>query len=195
MLLWICRHGIVTVDQIQRRFFSGRRAASRRVRKLADLGFLQLDEWMIRQPHLVRVTRTGARLVTNEISPARVVPSQIRHSLRLVDLVEELAQQNPSATVTTEREVRGRIHRARRAGHPQPRRIPDAVLTFPDRATTAIELDLSWHWDYARIIRAYASENYARVLFVVTTKHRAKLLRRIVNREYADDRITVEVRS
>src|SRR5579862_1586670 len=90
LLLWCCRHGIVTVDQAHRRYFSGKRAAYRRVAKLTDLGFLRSDPWLWNESKIIRVTRKGAALVSKSVRPARLVPSQIRHSLRLVDLMDDL---------------------------------------------------------------------------------------------------------
>ncbi len=187
----------MTIDQIQREFFHGKRAAYRRVTKLIDLRLMQSDPWLFNEPRLLRVTSRGASLVALGISPARIVPSQVNHSLKLVDLLGELEAEHPAATVTTEREIRGELHRARRAGERDigRGRIPDGLLSFPDGKRIALELDLvkKAPRDYGTIIRAYTAEAYDHVWWFVPTAKIAERLRTLVAREYADHLITVKV--
>ena len=68
MLAWIGRHGIVTPDQVARRYFLGsdgvvgKRAACRRLLKLEICGLVQRDATSLyRSPQVIRITRAGAR--------------------------------------------------------------------------------------------------------------------------------------
>jgi hypothetical protein len=68
MLAWIGRHGIVTPEQLARRFFAraegdvGMRVAYRRFAKLQSLGLLRRDATPhCRSPHVIRLTQAGAK--------------------------------------------------------------------------------------------------------------------------------------
>jgi len=96
--------------------------------------------------------------------PARLVESEIRHALSLVDLTEQLAVMNPDATLRTEREIRtDRWHeRYSRTRAPARGRTPDAEMTLANGKRVAIELDLTPKRtkDYERILRSYKQERY-----------------------------------
>ncbi len=143
MLSWIGRHGMVTADQVAQHFFAraggtvGTRAAYRRLRKLEEERLVRRDVTFARWPAVIRVTGPGARVAEIDVDPARLVWAEVRHSLALVDLTEELLATNPGATLVTEREIRAL--RFRGAGgedqapglradprrDPPPRRRPD----------------------------------------------------------------------
>jgi hypothetical protein len=197
VMLWICRHGLVTAEQVSRRFFPGQRSCYRRLNKLVSLGVLQRNVWRWRHPAVYRVTRSGSSLVSTTVGPAQLIVSQIAHSLALVDLVEDLTVAHPQATLTTERELRGErfraIHEKRRdAGRG---RIPDGQFTFPDGKVVAVELDLTPKRErlYAEIVRAFSAERL-HVWWYVPSQETAARLRRVVEREFASSRIEVFVR-
>lgn len=61
ILEWMARHGIVTSEQVARRFFGGgQRTAYIRVSKLRELGLLRRERWFWNQPQVLRITTQGA---------------------------------------------------------------------------------------------------------------------------------------
>lgn len=121
MLVWVSRHGIVTVDQIASKFFPtphGKSAAFQRVRKLCDASppLLQRDRTHYREPSVLRITTAGAKLADTGLAPARIVHAEVHHALALVDLAEALSAEHPEATLLTERERRADRYRDKRAG-------------------------------------------------------------------------------
>lgn len=178
MLAWIGRHGIVTSDQVARRFFvreggeAGKRAAYRRLAVLEELGLVRRDRtpfW--RAPHVLRVTKAGVEVGEIDIAPARIAEPELRHALALVDLMDELAASNPKAEMRTEREIRTDRWHERHTGTRQPARgrTPDGQLTLPGGKVVAIELDLTpkRSKDFERILRAYRQERFDKVWWYV----------------------------
>jgi Replication-relaxation len=199
ILRWIGRHGIVTQEQIARRFFDrgsgvvGVWASYRRLRKLAALGLVRRDPTHWKAPQVLRLTGPGARFADLGLHPAKLVHAEIRHSLELVDLVERVLVANPAARLTTERELRAERHRQRRAGQTASLgRIPDGVLTWPSGATVAIELDLTSkrERDIVEIIAGYATGSWTRVWWFVPAPRVARL-QRVVEAQRADDLVQV----
>lgn len=178
MLAWLGRHGVVTADQVARRFFVredgelGKRAAYRRLAVLEDLGLVRRDRtpfW--RAPHVLRITKAGADTGEIDIAPARIVESEMRHSLSLVDLTEQLLAEHKGATLRTEREIRTDRWHERHSGTRQPARgrTPDGELTLRNGKVIAIELDLTpkRSKDFERILRAYRQERFDTVWWYV----------------------------
>ena len=200
ILTWITRHGIVTVEQIARRFFpgtSGIHAAQRRIRKLAAVHppVIRRDRTFWRYPTVIRVTASGANLTGCDLRPARLVLAEVAHSLAIVDLTEQLLRDHPGATVITERERRAERYRDKRTGGRRATgRIPDGVLvTHASPAKeTAIEVDLSARREKTveQIVRAYQAERYAAVLWYVLPSRVARI-QGIVKRCRADSFIDV----
>lgn len=198
IVLWTCRHGIVTSEQVSRRFFNGRpRNAYRRIAALVALRLLRRDAWLYNERLLLRVTTLGARLVSDSVGPAKLVLAEVRHGLALVDLIEDLIAQYPEARLTTERELHGQRYRERQTGERVigHGRMPDGLLTFPDGRKVGIELDISRKSAavYGRLIRAYAAEHLDYVWWYVPSERVAEGLRSVVSKEYGDDRIKVVV--
>ena len=170
ILSWIGRHGIVTVEQVGRRFFArdggdvGQWAAYRRLRKLEELRLLRRDATFWREPAVLRVTTAGARVADLDLAPAHIVLAEVHHTLLLVDLMEELLRQNPGATMVTERQIRALRFRELAKGSRRPGRgrIPDGILHLNGGRTVAIELDLTSkrQRDIERIITGYKQERY-----------------------------------
>ncbi len=192
----VCLHGVVSAEQIARQFFPSTRTCYYRLHKLVALGLLRRNLWQWRGAAVYRVTRVGARLVSETVGPANLIVSEIPHMLAVVDLTDQLLESHPEAKLTTERELRGErfraIHdRSRNAGRG---RIPDGLLTFPDGSLVAVELDLTPKRErlYAQHVRAFGSERFS-VWWYVPSEETATRLRRVVSREYADDRIRVFV--
>lgn len=208
IVTWVCRHGIVTVEQIARKFFppSARKSVAHlRVQKLcqATPPLLQRDTTYYRQPSVIRVTTAGARLANVGIQPARLVLTEVNHALGIVDLVEAISQQYPDATVLTERERRAERYREKRAGHRKATgRIPDAVFVFPEEKgrkqdrnkaeTVAIELDRTARrrMDAETVITAYIAEQYDQVWWYVRPS-RVEATTSLTKRMKVDDFITV----
>jgi len=178
ILAWIGRHGLVTTDQVAEWFFSradgsvGKRAAHRRLAILEGLGLVRRDQtpfW--RAPWVIRVTQAGADMGEIGVRPARLVEGEVRHSLALVDLVEDLAASNKGALLRTEREIRTDRWHQRRDGNLRPGkgRTPDGELTLKNGKVVAIELDLTpkRSKDFERILRAYRQERFDAVWWYV----------------------------
>jgi hypothetical protein len=201
MLTWIGRHGIVTPDQVARRFFVGsdgavgKRAAYRRLVKLQSCGLVQRDGTSLyRSPQVIRITRAGTRAGEVDISPARLVEAEIRHSLALVDLMDGLSGAHPDCGVRTEREIRTDRFHERSSGSRRPGRgrTPDGELTLGSGLLVAIELDLTpkRSMDYERILRSYIQERFDQVWWCVVPGALPRL-RRVMTHNRADDFVEV----
>ena len=203
ILVWVARHGIVTMEQIARRFWppsQRQTAAAARVRKLcmAHPPLLQRDATHIGEPSVIRVTPHGARLADVEIGPARLIHAEVHHALAIVDLTEALAEKYPKATLLTERERRAELYRAKRAGQRKMTgRIPDAVFVFPatggkKERTVAVELDRTARsrTDAETVIKAYLAERYSEVWWYVRPS-RVETVRALTKRMRVDDFIEV----
>ncbi len=201
MLAWVGRHGVVTADQVARQFFArgedttGKRAAYRRLAVLESVGLLRRDRtpfW--RAPHVLRITKAGAEVGEIDVTPARIVEGEIRHSLALVDLVEQLLAEHRGSKLRTEREIRTDRWRERHAGTRQPARgrTPDGELTLRNGKVVAIELDLTpkRSKDFERILRAYRQERFDHVWWYVVPGA-VERVGRLVKENRADDFIDV----
>ena len=203
ILAWIGIHGLVTADQVARKFFAradgalGKRAAQRRLAILEQQGLLRRNAtpfW--RAPWVIRVTQAGADTGQIGVRPARLVEGEVRHALALVDLVEQLAKANTGSVLRTEREIRTDRWHLRQDGQLRPGRgrVPDAELTLSDGRVVAIELDLTpkRSKDFERILRAYMQERFDLVWWYVLPGAVARV-RKLVDANRADD--FVEVRA
>jgi len=197
ILAWIGRHGIVTPDQVARRFFLradgevGKRAAYRRLDALVGLRLLRRDPtpfW--RGPHVLRVTTLGAQVGEVGVSPAHLVEPELRHSLALVDLTEQLAAETPGATLRTEREIRTERWHGRQDSKFRPGRgrTADGELVLVDGRVVAIELDLTpkRSKDFERVLRSYRQEPYAAVLWYVVPGAVARVKKLVVDNKCDD---------
>ncbi len=169
ILRWIGRYGVVTTEQVARRWFHRKETtvgpwttsgAYRRLLVLKNMGLLQRDQLYLRGPHILRLTPKGARLVGPGVRPARLVPATVGHALAVVDLTEDLLVRFPEAVLITEREIRRDQIRARRshgATGPILKRVPDAMLRLPTGEMMAVELDHTPKTtnDIKRIANAY----------------------------------------
>jgi len=201
MLRWIGRHGVVTADQAADRFFLrsggevGRRAAYRRLSKLEAHGLLIRQAtplWGARR--VLRLTNAGARTAGTHLAPARVVLTELQHSLALVDLLDRLADDHPGCTCRTEREIRTDRTRQRIRGdrHSGRGRTPDGELVLASGESIAIELDLTSKRSrlYEQIIRAYRKERFDKVWWYAPAGT-VERLRKLVADDRADDFIEV----
>jgi len=200
IITWIGRHGIVTVDQVSRAFFAradgklGRWAAYRRLRKLRELRLIQQDRTHWRGPKVQRITGDGGRLVELDLMPAKLVLAEIAHCLAVVDLCQALLDENTGATITTEREIRVTRRRemaegTREAGKG---RIPDAVLTLPDGAVVAVELDRrpKRQRDIEQILVAYRQDRWNAIWWYAPQKSVARV-RSVVESNRMEDLVSV----
>jgi len=203
MLRWIGRHGVVTPAQVAQHFFAredgnvGQWAAYRRLRKLEEMDLVRHDRTFWREANVLRLTGSGARLADIDIGPARLVLAEIRHTLAVVDLVEDLLAKSPKGTeLQTERELR--IERRRELGRGQRTvgrgRVPDALFIRPDKKKVALELDTTPKRarDLDSILIAYIQEHYDQIVWYVLPRQ-VEQLTEIVRRQRADD--FVEVRA
>lgn len=201
MLAWIGRHGLVTPEQVARRYFTradgsvGLRVTYRRLQKLQELALLRRDLTPhASSPNVLRLTRQGARAAEIDVVPARLVESELRHALSLVELMEHLAADNPSAEIRTEREVRASRLKEHRLGARRPGRgrTPDGELGFPSGQTVAVELDLTPKRTLLleRILRAYRQERYDQVWWYVPPGVVPRLSRLVIE-ERSDDFVEV----
>lgn len=201
ILGWIGRHGVVTAEQVARKFFArddgavGKRAAYRRLAILENVGLLRRDPTPFhRAPHVIRITSAGAALGEVAVAPARLVESEIRHSLALVDLCEQLEAANGGSALRTERELRTDRWKERNSGTRKPARgrTADAELTLRDGTLVGIELDLTpkRSVDYERVLNAYKQEPFTRVWWYVVSGAVPRLQRLVANNR-ADDFIEV----
>jgi hypothetical protein len=205
ILAWVARHGLVTVEQIAKKFFppsQRKTVAYLRVQKLCDATppLLQRTRTHYREPSVIRITPQGGRLADVGLAPARIVPAEIHHALAIVDLAEELLSEHPTATLVTERERRAERYREKRAGQRKSTgRIPDIVFVFPATKTkkersVAVELDRTARsrMDAETVIKAYIAEfrTYAEVWWYVRP-NRVDAVKQICRRMQVDDVIEV----
>jgi hypothetical protein len=201
MLAWLGRHGLVTPEQVARRFFGrengsvGLRVAYRRLCKLQELGLIRRDlTYQARSPNVLGLSPQGAREAGINVPPARLVESELRHALSVVDLMEQLVTRDPGAEMRTEREIRAdRLHEHRlNLRRPGRGRTPDGELKLPTGQLVAVELDLTSKRTLLleRILRAYRQERYDRVWWYVLPGVAARLSR-LVAEQRSDDFVEV----
>lgn len=203
ILAWVATHGVVTVAQIARRFFTGTvddSAAQRRVRKLcqADPPLLHSDRTFWRHPPVIRVTRPGAELADVGLNPAHLILAEVHHTLAVVDLAEQILPRLPGSTLETERQLRAARLRERREGERRATgRIPDFQLHLPAgpgvrEELIAVELDLSPKREaaIASIVRSYQGARVDGVWWYVLPARVARMTA-IIKRLRADDFIEV----
>jgi hypothetical protein len=202
ILRWIGRHGLVTAQQVARRFFYrgdntiGVWSCYRRLRALAEMALLRRDRTFWREPSVLRLTTAGARFADVEVHPAHLVLAEVRHSLAVVDLLEELLRRSPwGTTFVTERELRAERlrERHRNPGASGYGRLPDAELRLPHRQRIAVELDLTpkRSADYQEILTSYLSQDYEAIWWYVPPGVVPRL-RQIVVDLQADDIVSVQ---
>ena len=144
LVRWVARHGLVSADQVGRRFFPSMWAAWRRLRRLEAAGLLRREPAFRDLPFVVRATGAGARLAACDVLPARLDAGLLRHALAVVDLSEELLASTPGAQWVTERELRrDRMRAARTDPKERQRRTPDGLLVLSGGRRVAVELDLT----------------------------------------------------
>ena len=201
ILGWIGTHGVVTPVQVARHFFTrdhgevGQWAAYRRLAKLEQLDLIRRDRTFWREAMVLRLTGAGARLANIDVGPARLVLAEVRHTLAVVDLVEELLAKSPKGTtVLTERQLRIERRRALADGTRKPGRgrIPDALLVHRGGRKMAIELDMTPKRirDVETILRGYTQERYDRVIWYVLPRQKERVME-IVKKQRADDLVEV----
>jgi len=203
LLGWMGRHGVVTAEQVARRWFTredgsvGQRAAYDRLRKLQELGLISRTPTFWKEPAVLRLTTVGCGLASIDVLPARLVLPEVRHTLAVVDLMERLLIENPGARLLTERELRGQRHRGLQDGSRKSGkgRVPDGMLRLADGLTVAVELDLTSKRtrDIEQIVRAYSAERIDWVWWFCRSEEEATRVRQAVRKERADNLIDVQV--
>lgn len=202
ILGWIGRYGMVTAEQVAAKFFGradgdvGKRAAYRRLAVLEEMRLVRRDRtpfW--RAPNVLRVTTLGAEVGELGVRPARYVEGEIRHSIAVVDLAEELMAANLGAKLRTEREIRTERWHSRQAADDirgGRGRVPDAELTLKDGRVVGVELDLTpkRSKDFERILRAYKQERFDEVWWYVLPGA-VERVAKLVTENRADDFVSV----
>ncbi len=201
ILGWVGRYGMVTAEQVAAKFFDrgkgevGQRAAYRRLAVLEKLGLVRRDRtpfW--RAPNVLRVTSAGAEVGELGVRPARYVEGEIRHSVAVVDLAEDLLLANQGSTLRTEREIRTeRWHSRQDAGTRGGKgRVPDAELTLESGRVVGVELDLTPKRtkDFERILRAYKQEKFDEIWWYVVPGAVGRVAK-LVRDNRADDFVSV----
>ena len=202
MLHFVGRHGVVTTAHVAGHLGMGQWAAYRRVRALIAAGLLRRDAVFWKQPEVLRLTPTGARLANLGLAPAELVAAEIRHQLSLVTLSERLLPAHPGSSFRTERELRAeQLRQWRDQGlRPALARIPDGVLVLEAGERIALELDRTTKRprDIERLIDVYrgmysrdTDEGYAGLWWYVRPEACARV-RAAVAAKRADDLIHVE---
>jgi Replication-relaxation len=212
LLRWVGRHGVVTPEQIAHRWFGaaggmgtgdGMWAAWRRLRALEQHGLIRRDSWYYREPQAIRLTGAGAQVAAAtdpdgqfDLGPARLVLAEIRHTLGLVDLTEQLLAQHPGSTLTTERQLRAQARRELRTGKRKAGdggRTPDGVLHLASGDAVALELDRTDKRakDYQAIIDAYKRGPYKRIWWFVSRRKVEKLRELAALDQWAKSRVEV----
>jgi len=199
ILTWVGRHGVVTPQQVARKFFVhdgqvAQKRAYRRLAKLEELALIRRDRPFARHPDVIRLRSRGSALATTDLAPARYVLREIAHELAVVDLVEELLAKNRGAALLTGREIRRqrlgeRLDGTRRVGRG---RIPDAVLTLKSGKTVAIELQLAPRRarDDQAVLEGYVQERFDQVWWYVPESAMERV-RDLVKSRRADDLVEV----
>lgn len=217
ILEWMARWGIVTREQVRRRFFPVADAGNgmgtvdpaagetplavpavvnRRIAKLESIGLIRSDRTLWNVPQALRVTRKGIHMLGSDLAPAKLSLAYVPHSFAVVDLVEALLARHPGTEAVTERELRDEDLAARRLRRTSLRRygrIPDALLIRPDNSTVAIELDLlpKASRRYEEIVDAYLGELFDAIWWYCPSHAAARRLGDIVTRKNANDLIDV----
>lgn len=206
---------MVTPSLVARHFFwrpergtYGEWASNHRLGALSRLGLIVRDhnpysakELNGKREDIIRVSREGARVADMGLRPAPLVISELRHTVALVQLCETLLRNNPTAELTTERELRAQRYRELRQGERETGtgRAPDALLRIPTGdasarrvAVIAVELDTSRKDARVmeRMIRAYDREPVDRVWWFVTPE-RVQRIRDFVKDMQREDRVQV----
>jgi predicted transcriptional regulator len=155
LIRWIGRHGVVSMEQVARRFWQKPEPSSPMRRRLAVLqegGLLERQRAGWQKPDVLVVTSLGLRLAGVPLRPTDLVVWRLRHSLALVDLSEQLLAELPGSSWLTERELRVGGWRASM----KLCRLPDGLLVQADGRRFAVELEASRK--EAERIRAIATE-------------------------------------
>jgi hypothetical protein len=201
ILTWVGRHGVVTPQQVGRRFFVhegqvAQKRAYRRLAKLEELELIRRDAPFARHPEILRLRSRGAALAQTDLLPARYVLREIPHDLAVVDLVEELLAKNRGATLQTGREVRRQRLAERLDGkrHVGRGRVPDAVLILKSGKKVAVELQLTPKRtrDDMAVLEGYGQDRFDHVWWYVPDIA-VERVRRLVTAKRAED--LVEVRA
>jgi hypothetical protein len=200
ILTWIGRHGVVTPQQVGRRFFVsgggtvGQTAAYRRLGKLEDVGLVCRDSPFARHPGVLMLTSAGAGAVASKVAPARYVPRDVPRELAIVDLVEGLLAANKGSTLRTGREIRStRLHERTDGQRDVGRgRAPDAELTLKNGDAVAVEVSLFPRRlrEYAVVLKGYRQERFSKVWWYVPAGDVARV-RKLVKDDRSDDFVDV----
>jgi len=199
ILTWVGRHGVVTPQQVGRRFFVhdgqvAQKRAYRRLAKLEEMELIRRDAPFARHPEILRLRSRGASLAQTDLLPARYVLREIPHDLAVVDLVEELLAKHRGATLQTGREVRRQRLAERLDGkrHVGRGRIPDAVLILKSGKRVAIELQLTPKRtrDDMAVLEGYGQDRFDHVWWYVVPGA-VERVGKLVKENRADDFVDV----
>ena len=176
---WLDRVPGATVDQLRRRFGLGRTQAYRRLQVLADHGVVRRRHLTTIHPPLYTVASRSLRVAS------------VAHAVQVAELVValELADREVVSELELRRERALQAPLGGRLSDPQLRtvlgcaRVPDAVELRPDGGTVAYEIELSskGRARRGRVLAAYASSGYERVVWICPERQLAALIAREID--------------
>lgn len=156
MLVDLTRHGVETAEQLRRKFFrkeggghASLTAVYGRMKKLEGARLVKHDRVLWGRPGVYRTTEAGARVAGVGLGSAPLDWTKLEHQIAVVDLADELLEEHPGATWTTERELRRdeldgpRDEEGRLLKMGERRRISDGLMVLADGSRVAVELELS----------------------------------------------------
>jgi hypothetical protein len=105
LVRYVGRHGVVTMEQVQKAMGVGRTAAYRRGAACAEAGLLERLDLLRSEPSVLRATREGLRYGGLGLPFAAVSPSAVVHAVRCAFFAQYLGEHYGHDRVLTEREI------------------------------------------------------------------------------------------
>jgi hypothetical protein len=201
VLVDLVRFGALTIDQLTRHHFRSTSGCSQRMAKLRGYGYVAGTRIFYRGGTAFVATPRGARLADLGLRPGRLVPETAAHQLAVIDLADWCLGQDPTATWTTERELRHDAGQAWLDEQEQPSLLTSGLPHMPDgllsdaSGQVAIELELSAKppLAYQRIFRWYAgATEYDRVRWFVRSDRLRQRLTGLVRRHGLEEVMACE---
>jgi hypothetical protein len=197
---WIGRIGIVTIEQLQRRFRLGRTVAYRRTAACIEGRLLERVETLRGVPALLRATRRGLRYVGLRLPVAQAAPEQVGHWIACGAVALELEGEFGTDALRGEREIR-----ALERGRERPvasaelgetasgaRRLHLADLVVLGERTLAVEVELTPKAPrrLEEIVRAWRRARWVdEIRYYVPSGSTRAGLERAISRAHAGERI------
>jgi len=175
LIRWINGHRATTAEQVAKKFGLSIPVAKRRLYGLKSLGCLVYEKVFNGKPGIYMAASMGIDAANDQLPAAKFLLGSYEHDLQLVDLAVML-EQKTGAEWKTDRQIR---HEKGLKGVGTPGHIPDGVLSFPDGARIAIELELSpkGAGKTEKILKEYAGSRFQEVWYFVNCGYLAARIR------------------